>query len=232
MKKLFCVLLALVLSLAGLSCFAEGTDLTSLDVEIAIPAASEELKKGDLADASQALTSTDEVTNDNGNYTVKTSTGTVLKLQAANSPYLVFSQSFYASLQLYSRLDYDVAIGLIDDMINLGIHYFVLDGYQAFDSIQVGTRAGDALTQHVRDLSTLNENELNQVGSVLAEFWSEQNYALYTFGDTPWIQVGANTLITIKNSEYVMVYYIPTGETMTEDDYADFTDFMKVLTVE
>ena len=78
----------------------------------------------------------------------------------------------------------------------------------------------------------LNENEINAVASALASAWNETEFSLYTFNGNVWIQLGANVLTTIANSEYIQVYYYPQGDEMTEDDYADFTDFMNALTVE
>ena len=94
------------------------------------------------------------------------------------------------------------------------------------------TPGSDGLSQHVRRLSMLNENEVTAVANALANAWGETDYSLYDFNVNVWIQLGANMLTTIINSEYVQVYYYPNGDEMTEDDYADFTDFMNVLTIE
>ena len=233
MKKLLCLVLALVLCLASACAAAEATETFSAeDVTVTIPQAPADLGKVELGGAAKALKSTDEVANNNGVYTVKTASGLTIKLDASNLPYLVLTQNYYASLDIYSRFPDDAtATEYIDNLINDQIHYLIWDAYDAFQFIAVRTLGSDRLSQHVRNLNMLNENEINAVASAIASASNLEEYYVYTLNGQPWIQLASNVLITMANSEYVQVIFMPNGETMTEDDYTDFTEFVNALSV-
>lgn len=230
MKKLICICLALMLTLGAAVSLAD-EDYSKDEVTIKLPEASGGLEKAELNDSARALKSTDDVVNVNGLYTVTTADGLLMVLDATSLPYLVLTQNYYASLDVYTRLDEDAAVNLLDQLISYKVHFLVMDAYQAFQEIQVSTPGSDALSRHVRDLATLNENEVKAVASALASSCNVSDYSLYSFNGSPWIQIGANRLLTIKNGGYVQAVYLPNGNQMTEDDYTDFTEFMKALTL-
>ena len=234
MKKLICLCLSLMLCLGAMGALAEtAADYTADEISVSIPETKEGLGKVDLGESARALKSTDDVVNRNGVYTVKTATGLNLQLDASNLPYLVLTQSYYASLDIYSRFQDDaVAVEYIDSLISDNIHFLIWDAYDAFSYIYVRSLGADSLSQHVRDLATLNENEVAAVANAIAMSADLDSYSVYTFNGNVWIQLGANALITIKNSEYVQTIYMPNGDKMTEDDYTDYTEFMNALTLD
>ena len=225
MKKLICLCLSLMLCLGAMGALAEtAADYTADEISVSIPETKEGLGKVDLGESARALKSTDDVV---------TATGLNLQLDASNLPYLVLTQSYYASLDIYSRFQDDaVAVEYIDSLISDNIHFLIWDAYDAFSYIYVRSLGADSLSQHVRDLATLNENEVAAVANAIAMSADLDSYSVYTFNGNVWIQLGPNALVTIKNSEYVQTIYMPNGDKMTEDDYTDYTEFMNALTLD
>lgn len=230
MKKLLCLFMVFTMCLSAGSVFAEEQDFSGDQISLTIPDIS--LPEVELSSEARSMATSDVVTVNNGVYDVVTPSGTNLVLDTQGLPYMTFTQSFYASLDVYSRLESDEKVKeLIDALIADNIHFYILDTYQAFNYILVATPGSDMLSQHVRNLNSLNENEIKQVAAALANSCGVSDYTLYTFNGNVWIQLGANNLFSIANSEYVNVCFMPKGDSMTEDDYKDFTDFMKALTI-
>ena len=232
MKKLLCIVMALVLCLASACAAAEAAaDISAEDVSVSIPELTD-MGKVELGGTAKALKSTDDVVNNNGVYTVKTASGLTMVLDAANLPYLVLTQSYYASLDIYSRFPDDAtATEYIDSLISDQVHYLIWDAYDAFQFIIVRTLGSDNLSQHVRNLNMLNENEIAAVANAIVTSNDLSGYNLLMLNGQPYIQITANVLITIANSEYIQVAYQPNGNEMTDDDYTDFTEFVNALTI-
>ena len=77
----------------------------------------------------------------------------------------------------------------------------------------------------------LNENEIAAVANAIVTQNDLPGYNLLMINGQPYIQITANVLITIANSEYIQVAYQPNGDEMTDDDYTDFTEFVNALTI-
>ena len=232
MKKLISLILTLALCLTAVSAFAEAkTDFTAEQVTISIPENAEGLGKVELNGSAKALTSTDTVVKNGDVYDITTASGLKIHFDKTGLPYFVYTQSYFASIDIYSRYDDDTqAQSMIDTLIENNVHFLVTDAYRAFQEAYLRTLGSDSLTSHVRDLASLNENEVKAVASVLVDEGGEYN--IYSINDAVWVQVAANIVVTIKNSEYVMAAFFPNGDTMTEDDYADFNDFVKAISFE
>ena len=232
MKKLISLILTLALCLTAVSAFAETkTDFTAEQISISIPENAEGLGKVELNGSAKALTSTDTVVKNGEVYDITTGSGLKIHFDKTGLPYFVYTQSFFASIDVYSRYKNDTdAQSMIDTLIENNVHFLVTDAYRAFQEAYLRTLGSDSLSEHVRDLASLNESEIKAVASVMVDEGGEYN--LYSINDTVWVQVAANAMLTIKNSEYVLVAFFPNGDTMTEDDYADFNDFVKAISFE
>jgi len=232
MKKLISLILTLALCLTAVSAFAETkTDFTAEQISISIPENAEGLGKVELNGNAKALTSTDTVVKNGEVYDFTTGSGMKIHFDKTGLPYFVYTQSYFASIDVYSRYKNDTdAQSMIDTLIENNVHFLVTDAYRAFQEAYLRTLGSDSLSEHVRDLASLNESEIKAVASVMVDEGGEYN--LYSINDTVWVQIAANAMLTIKNSEYVLVAFFPNGETMTEDDYADFNDFVKAISFE
>ena len=233
MKRLLSLLLSLMLCMTVFSALAEETasEFANDEVGLTIPDAA--LPKVELKEASQAAKAADDVVNMNNVYTIKTPDGLTITLNAANlSSFLVLTQSYYASLDIYSRFKDDAtATQYINQLIEGNAHIVIWDAYEAFQSIVLYTSGSSALTKHVKNLGELRESDLKMVANQIAVNNNVSDYTMYTFNGNVWIQLGANVLVTIVNSEYVVATFYPNGDTMTEDDYDDYTKFMRALTL-
>jgi NACalpha-BTF3-like transcription factor len=233
MKRLLSILLALMLCMTAFSVLAEETVSEFANDEVGLTVQENALPKVELKEASQATKAGDDVVNQNNVYTIKTPDGLTITLNAANlSSFLVLTQSYYASLDIYSRFKDDAtATKFIDELIDGNAHIVIWDAYEAFQSIVLQTSGSSALTKHVKNLGELRESDIKMVANQIAVSNNVSDYTLYTFNGNVWIQLKANVLVTIVNSEYVVAFFYPNGDTMTDDDYDDFTKFMRALTL-
>ena len=232
MKKLVCMLAALMI--CAVSALAAGEGALTVDpseISLNLPDDTEVIGKPELSGSAREVTEEDEVKIENGVYEVKLPSGTKLTLDASQMPYVVYTQNYFASLDLYMQIkDPDQLINALKEN---HIHLLVLDAYEAFQEIQVQAGQSDGLCKHVRNLKMLTKDELAAVASALATNCGVSGYQLHEANDNIWIQLGDDFMLSIVNSEYVKVWYVPAGEgKMTEDDFADFTDFINVLKVE
>lgn len=235
MKKLISILLTLMLCALSVMAGAENTTYSADDVGVTFSTGKSGLEKPDLNASPRGLgdESGSKVTNEDGLYTTVLPSGTKIVLNAKGQAYMIFTQSFYASLDMYLLYEDDEIVNSTIQMLKDNfVEFLVWDSYNAFEEIQVRAGQSDSLTAHVRNLSMLNETEMKSVANALAPRFGETGYQLHEINGTPWIQLGEKIMLTIVNSEYVYVVYFPKGETMTEDDFADFNTFMGLLTVE
>ncbi len=232
MKKLVCMLAALMI--CAVSALAAGEGALTVDpseISLTLPDNAEVIGKPELSGSAREVTEEDEVKIENGVYEVKLPSGTKLTLDASQMPYVVYTQNYFASLDLYMQIkDPDQLINALKEN---HIHLLVLDAYGAFDEIQVRAGLYDGLSKHVRNLKMLTKDELAAVANALATNFEVSGYQLHEANDNIWIQLGDNMMLSIANSEYVIVGYLAAeGAAMTENDFADFTDFINVLKVE
>ena len=133
---------------------------------------------------------------------------------------------------MYSRFASDAdATAYINNLIDSDIHIVVMDAYDAFQYILVQNSGRSALTEHVGNLSALKQSDLEAVATQIAIDNDFTSFSLYSFNGNTWIQLGDYVLLTIVNSEFVLVDYYPNGDAMTDDDYDDYTRFIKALTL-
>lgn len=185
-----------------------------------------------LKEESQARYADDVVKQANV-YSIATPSGLNITLNSSNLPsFLVLTQSYYASLDMYSRFASDAdATAYINNLIDSDIHIVVMDAYDAFQYILVQNSGRSALTEHVGNLSALKQSDLEAVATQIAIDNDFTSFSLYSFNGNTWIQLGDYVLLTIVNSEFVLVDYYPNGDAMTDDDYDDYTRFIKALTL-
>ncbi len=234
MKKLISILLALMLCAFSAIATAESATYSADDVGVKFSTDTTGLKKPDLNASPRGLgdETGSQVTNDNGLYTSVLPSGTRLVLNAKEQAYLVLTQSFFASLDVYMMFkDPDMVDTYIQQMKDDQIEFVIWDSYDAFDAILVHAGKSDSLSAHIRNLSMLNEGEMKSVASALTPRFGETAYQLHEINGMPWIQMGEQLMVTVVNSEYVFVVYYPKDK-MTEDDFTDFNTFMGLLTVE
>ena len=241
MKRFICLILSLVFCLSVTSVLAEGvtyevqTDTTSdySNDEVGITIPDIKLPEVVLKEEARTARNSDDVVKQDNVYTIKTPSRLSIKLNAASLPsFQVLTQSYYSSLDVYSRFSSDAdATSFIDNMIDENVHIVIWDAYEAFKSILVESVGTSALSQHVGNLSTLRQSDLEAVASQIAIDNSFTEYSLYSFNGNTWIMLGDYVLLTIVNSEVVIVDYYPNGDSMTSDDYDDYTLFMKALTL-
>ena len=234
MKRIVCLLLSLVLCLTAFSALAEqpASEFANDEVGLKVPEAG--MPKVELKTEAQAASKKgDDVVNQNNVYTIKTANGLNITLNASNlGTFLVLTQSYYGSIDIYRRFKDDAtASQFIDSMIEGDAHVVIWDAYDAFQSIVLRGAGSSALTGHVKNLASLSESDLNAVANQIAVSNDVSSYNLYSFNGNVWIQLGANLLVTIVNSEYQVVTYYPNGDQMTDDDYTDLTKFMRALTL-
>ena len=230
MKKTLSLILALVLCVASLPAFAElGSDFSQDEITVnAVEGIS--LSKADLNTESRAAKGADTVTNSNGVYTIKTASGMNIKFDPRGLTFMTLTQSYYASYDIYGLFNSSKdADSYINNMIANNVHIIVWDLYDAFQYIALETISGDKLTKRVGNLASMSNSDINVIAAALASAVGVSDYDLYVFNGNVWIMLGANNLFTIVNSEYAHVQYMPNGNTMTKEDYSDFTDFMRSL---
>ena len=235
MKKLISILLTLMLCALSVLAGAESTTYSADEVGVKFSVDTSGVEKPDLNASPRGLgdESGSKVTNEDGLYTTVLPSGTRIVLNAKGQSYRIFTQSFYASLDMYLLYEDDEIVNSTIQMLKDNfVEFLVWDSYNAFEEIQVRAGQSDSLTAHVRNLSMLSETEMNYVADAIANAWTVEGYKLHEINGTPWIQLGEKIMLTIVNSEYVYVVYFPKGETMTEDDFVDFNTFMGLLTVE
>ena len=236
MKRFVCILLSLMLCLSAFSALAETAAEQKTDYsgdEVGLEIKETELPKVELKQESQAVSKEDTVVKQENVYSIKTPSRLNISLNAAGLPsFIVLTQSYYASLDIYSRFNSDSeATNYISDLINDNVHIVIWDAYDAFQSIVVKTAGSSSLTEHVRNLSALSDSDVQAVAELVAMNNNFAQHDIYTFNGNTWIRLADNFLLTIVNSEYVTVAYYPNGDEMAEDDYADFTVFMRALTM-
>ena len=233
MKKTLSLILALALCMVSLSVFAEegklGSDFSQDQITVQL-AESISLPKAELDSESRAGKNADTVTNSNGVYSIRTPSGMSIKFDPRGLTFMTLTQSYYASYDVYGLFNNSKdADKYINNMISNIAHIIVWDMYDAFQYIALDTIEGDKLTRLVGNLASMSNSDINAVAGALASAVGVSDYDLYTFNGNVWIMLGANNLFTIVNSEYAHVQYIPNGNSMTKEDYSDFTDFMRSL---
>ena len=240
MKRVFGIVLALVLCVFSVSALATeateavgalGSDFSQEKLGVDLAGAMDlQIPLEELQEEARAGKSSDSVTNNNGVYSISTPSGMSIKFDPRGLTYFTLTQSYQASYDVYSQFkDKATAQNYINNLINDGIHVLVWDYYDAFQFILMDTFGSDDLSKAVRNLAQLSADDIHTVASYLAVSCGLDEYSLYNFNNNSWIQLGANNLFTIVNSEYAHVQYVPNGNTMTSDDYSDFTDFMRSL---
>lgn len=233
MKRMISLLLSLMLCFSVFSALAEGAASEFAKDEVKLTVPEYNLPEVELKEASQAAKTSDDVVKQNNVYTIKTPTGLTISLNGGNlSGFYILTQSYYASIDVYSSFKDDAtATQYIDNLIDNNYHVVIWDAYHAFQAIAVQSAGSDALTSHVKNLAGLREADIKAVAGLLLGTEDVSNVGMYTFNGNTWIQLKANVLVTIVNSEYVITSFIPNGDSMTEDDYSDFTKFMRALTL-
>lgn len=230
MKRILGLFLALALCMTLIPAMAElGSDFSQDTVDVDLAPAMD-LPEVELNPEARAGNTADAVTNSNGVYSIITPSGMSIKFDPRGLSFMTLTQSYYASYDVYGLFNTTAAANeYINNMISGDIHVIVWDVYDAFQLILMDTLGSDDLTRHVGNLAYLNNESIQAVASALASAVGVTEYSLYSFNGNVWIQLGANNLFTIVNSEYARVQYIPNGNSMTKDDYSDFTDFMRSL---
>ena len=230
MKRVLGLILALALCMVLFPAVAELGSVFSQDqIDVDLSSVSD-LPEVKLNPEAKAGNTADAVVNSNGVYSITTPSGMGIKFDPRGLTYMTLTQSYYASYDVYGLFNTTSAANdYINKMVSGDIHVIVWDTYDAFQLILMDTLGSDDLTKHVGNLAYLNTESIKAVASALASAANLKEYSLYSFNGNVWIQLGANNLFTIVNSEYAHVQYIPNGNSMTKEDYSDFTDFMRSL---
>ncbi len=230
MKRILGLILALALCMVLFPAMAElGSDFSQDEINVDFAPVTD-LPEVVLNPEAKAGNTADSVTNPSGVYSIITPSGMSVQFDPRGLTYMTLTQSYYASYDIYSLFNPSSAANdFINKMIAGNIHIVVWDTYDAFELILMETLGSDDLTKHVGNLAYLTTDSIKAVASALASAANLKEYALYSFNGNVWIQLGANNLFTIVNSEYAHVQYVPKGNSMTKEDYSDFTDFMRSL---
>ncbi len=232
MKKIVAVLLALLMCAASLTAFAElGFDFSQDEIKLDGIGIAElpEIEKDENA---RAATATDSVVNQDGVYGILTKTGALIVFDPRGLSFMTLTQDYKASYDVYKLFkDMETVQQYIQSMAEDDFHIIVWDQYDAFDLIALDTCGSDGLTQKVGNLNRLSENDIHTVASALAQANGLTSYDLYGFNNNIWIQLNAQTLVTIVNGEYQRVYFKPKGSSMTSEDFTDFSNFMRSLLI-
>lgn len=236
MKKYVCILLSMLLCLSAFSALAEVAAEQKSDYsndEVGLEIKETKLPKVDLKQASQAASNGDTVVKQDNVYSIKTPSMLNISLNAVSLPsFIILTQSYYASLDIYSRFDSDAeATNFINNLINDNVHIVIWDAYDAFQSIVVRTAGSSSLTEHIGNLSSLDESEVQMVAAMIALDNNFSQVEIRSFNGNTWIQLADGFLLTIVNSEYVTLNYHPNDNEMTDEDNADLTVFMRALTL-
>ena len=233
MKKWVALLLAILLCAVSLSATAEllTSDFSKDEINIPDPVKID-IPKDVLQDSARAYSSSDSVTNNGGVYRIVTKSGATIQFDPRGTTFMTLTQGLKASWDVYGLFQKTSdAENFARNLANNDIHIVVWDYYDAFDSIVLDTLGSDDLSRAVRNLAYLGIDDINTVAQVLAQANGMSNYDLYQFNGNVWIMLGDRLLVTIVNSEYQRVYYDPTGNSMTSNDYNDFTEFMRSLKI-
>ncbi len=228
MKKALSLILSLLLCVSLFPAFAETTpDLAGIEAELKLPEIT--LPEVSLLDEARSLGKADDVVNANNIYTITTAENTILLDASVIPTFEVLTQSFFASFDVYSRFqDEAVLTEYINNLIDDEVHVVIWDTYNMFNAIILFSAGSDMLSGYVKDLSSLSEADQKLVASKLA---GSSDCSLVPSNGNVWVQLKPDVLVTIVNSQYLAINFMPNGDAMTEDDAADLQLFVSALTL-
>ena len=214
MKRIVALLLA-VLMLASSGALAETLDVTAGDFtpdvtkSVRIPL--------DLADdASFSAAVADKVERKGDTYIVRRGDDLTISLDMSQfSTVLCFTQDLYASFEAYLRTS--DPHGFQQELINNGV-FFCLADIETEMMVLAYQSEMDSMSSMVVDFSSLSASNQALIASFVAS-----DTSVVQAGDYSWVTIGDSHLLTIFNSQYIIV------EIAGTDPSADMEDTLSIL---
>ena len=214
MKRIVALLLV-VLMLASSGVLAETSDVTAGDFtadvtkNVSIPL--------DLADeASFSVGKADKVDRKGDTYIVRRGDDLTISLDMSLfSTILCFTQDLYASFEAYLRTS--DPHGLQQELIDNKIFFYLAD-IETGMMVLAYQSEKDSMSSMVDDFSSLSASNKALIASLVAS-----DTSVVQAGDYSWVSIGDSHLLTIFNSQYIIV------EIAGSDPSADMEDTLSIL---
>ena len=221
MKKLLLLAAALVLCCA--SAFAETLELNPEDVALDLSAHhSIEIELAD--DSAFAQDGADTVTREGTSYIVDNGS---LKMALDMGKYpaiLCFTQDKYASFEAFLSINPEAVDSLLAQLIEQKINYYLID-LETGMNVYIYARESDNVSTMVANLNTLSEANVQVLTSRVFP-----GAAAVQAGANRWLQVSDTAMLTIANSQYVIVEFGGSGD--AAGDLQDTIDIVSQMTIE
>ena len=214
MKRIVALLLVFLM-LAGSGVLAETLDVTANDFtadvtkNVSIP-----LELAD--DASFSVGVADKVDRKGDTYIVRRGDDLTVSLDMSQfSTVLCFTQDLYASFEAYLRTS--DPYGLQQELINNGVFFYLADIETGMMVLAYQSEM-DSMSSMVGNFSSLSAANQALIASFVAS-----DTSVVKSGDYSWVSVGDSHLLTIFNSQYIIV------EIAGTDPSADMEDTLSIL---
>ena len=219
MKKLLIIVIAM--TLCCVFAFAEMPELNPEDVKLDL---SEKHSIGAELEnrITKAKVCKDTVSREGTSYIVDTGS-LKMKLDMARFPwFFTFTQDKFASSEAYLTFS-SVMDSVLSYLIEQDIHFYLMEMETGLE-IDISTQS-DGLSAGIGDLNTLSEKDMK---ALISRYFP--GATVHEAGENRWLQVNNGAIITIANSQYVVVKF--GGSDDPAADLQDTLDVVSQMTIE